>query len=128
MKRLLILLTAVAIALVSASATATIREFLRCQLNEGKSLADLEKAMDEWRALATKAGYADYVAEILVPVHASDVAPGRFYWMGTVPSYERLGAGYNWWLTNPDAIEMADKLNRVYTCETRESSKVAFSK
>jgi hypothetical protein len=111
-----------------AGSDATTREFLKCKLNDGKTLADLEQVIGEWRALVDKAGYSDYKVEILSPVHADDINIGVFYWMGTTPDYARLGAGYNWWITDADAAKMADKLNAVYTCESRASTTVIISR
>jgi hypothetical protein len=111
-----------------AAAGAVTYDFLKCKRVAGKTMTDVEQVVTEWRALVDKAGYSDYKVAVLLPVHAEDISQGVFWWMGTAPDYARLGAAYNWWLTNADAAKMGDKFGTVFTCTNRSTATVAFSK
>lgn len=99
----------------AAPASADVDEFIRCQLNDGKTMADFQKVADKWRAAADAAGFSDYKYELLVPLYASNVVPGGFAWHGTASTMARLGEAQAWY----GGTDWEGKFNAVSTCTDR---------
>lgn len=96
-------------------ASADVDEFIRCKLNDGKTMADFMKVVDGWRAATDAAGFSDYSAEILVPIYAANIQPGGFAWHGTAPNMMRMGEAQAWYL----GTDWGAKFAKVSSCADR---------
>ncbi len=120
-----------ALALLSLSpvvAAADSWDVLRCKLHEGKSFADLEQVLTEWRLIADKATYSDYKVQILAPISGEYTGPGVFFWVGTAPSSQRIGAALDFWFSDPAAARMQEKFRTVFSCENRSTLRTVVQK
>lgn len=96
-------------------ASADVDEFIRCKLNDGKTMADFQKVVAGWRAATDAAGFSDYTSEILVPIYAANIVPGGFAWHGTAPNMVRMSEAQAWYL----GTNWAAKFGEVSSCADR---------
>ena len=112
-----IVLFCLAVPMFAAADTIT---YSKCALNDGKTLADVDKVFKSWRAVADKDGYKDYKIRILIPHAAVDAAASTFWLEGSAPSFARSGAAFDWWYSDSDAAASLAAMNRVFTCGLQE--------
>ena len=66
-------------------------ELYGCEMNEGKTPADLMSVVGEWNAWSDEKGMNDYYAWVLNPVFASDVNFERTaFWFGFTPDFKGI--------------------------------------
>ena len=119
MNRIRIYILASALIAIALPAQASVQEFIKCEVNDGKTMADVAKVIADWRKAADKAGYQDYVQETLIPVFSSNLTVGEFFWHGTSPSFERMGGAFDWYFVADVAGEYEPKFADVMTCSSR---------
>jgi hypothetical protein len=101
-------------------------DVLRCQLNEGKTFADLEQVVAEFRLLMDKAQYEDFSLQIMRPLSGPRIVPGQFFWIGSAPTAERLGSAHDYWFSDASAARTKEKLDTVFLCDERWAMRTVF--
>ena len=101
----------------AAHASADVMDYSRCQLEEGKSIDDVQKWVTDWRALAKK-NSVNYQLRLLVPHSDTTLMAGEFFIEGRSPSLATHAAAWQWWYTNADAAKSADQLAAAATCRS----------
>ncbi len=117
---LLALVLACAAPGIPTEASAEVLIYSTCTLNEGKTLADVDAVFRDWRTLSETEGFGDYKIRILVPHAASNAAQTTFVLEGSAPDFERYGAAFGWWYSDPDAAASNAAMNQVFSCSTQE--------
>lgn len=102
---------------IAAQASAEVMDYSRCQLEEGKTIEDVQKWVTDWRALAKK-NNINYQLRLLVPHADTTLSPGEFFIEGRTPSLGAHAAAWQWWYTNADAAKSGDQLAAAATCRS----------
>lgn len=108
------LLTAAILFFVSVAASADAMQYSLCTLNDGKTMADAQQWVNDWRALVKKEN-VNYSIRLLVP-HASTEQLGQFYIEGSSPTLSSYAASWEWWYADEDAAASNQQLVDVATC------------
>ena len=91
-------------------------EVFICELNEGKTIEDVNKMMGTFKAMTDKAGIADsYTAHVgfqQVPIKTNSVN-----WIGIAPSAQDYGKAIDWFTGTADGIKFAALYSSIYTCD-----------
>jgi hypothetical protein len=104
----------VVLALVSFSASAQVMNYSLCTLNEGKTIADVQAWMKDWRTMVQQAG-KQYESRILIP-HASPEKENEFYLEGSSPTLATYADAWEWWYTAPQAAKSLAQLQSAASC------------
>jgi hypothetical protein len=96
----------------------TAQEVFICKLNEGKTMEDLNKVIDDFKKMVGKLKGGDkYQAWLLTPVAAGNLA--NVVWVGEMPDGVSLATLAEDYRTS-EAGKMQDKkFQKVMTCESR---------
>ena len=71
-----------------------------CQMNEGKSMSDLMKVVDDWNEWSDENGLDAYTAWVLNPIFKANADFAREAgWFGYTPSFTEMGKGLHAWMT-----------------------------
>jgi hypothetical protein len=89
-------------------------QYSLCTLNDGKTMADAQAWVNEWRALVKKEKL-DYAIRLLVP-HASVEQVGQFFIEGTAPSLSSHATAWEWWYSDEDAAASNAQLADAASC------------
>ncbi|MFQ5535688.1 MAG: hypothetical protein ACE5EM_12800 [Sphingomonadales bacterium] len=103
---------------LTASATAEVREYYKCKLNEGATIEQVAQIATDLRPISEKAGFGDYHPALLIPMYSSDISAGAFYWMGSAPNMARLGAGSDWFGQSEDTDAIRKRFEDILDCES----------
>jgi P2-related tail formation protein len=106
----------IVVALLPLSVFADVMHYSICELKQGKSLADVQRWVDDWRPMAKKAGI-DYSVRILIG-HAApaEVMPPNFIIAGTSTTLASYAKAWDWWYTDANAKKSNAQLIAVATC------------
>ena len=112
---------AFAIALVtiaSSSARADVQEVFVCTLNEGKTMEDLMKVADEFKAaIQNIEGGKDYSATILTPIASQDM--DTVIWVGRMPSFPAMAAFNDAYGASEVSEDLSEDFEDVSDCQSR---------
>lgn len=95
-------------------ASAEVMQYSLCTLNDGKTIADAQAWVDDWRKLVD-AEDIEYAVRLLQP-HASTEAVNQFFIEGSSPTLSSSAAAWEWWYSDEDALASAARLNEAATC------------
>lgn len=112
MKRLAALL----LVLAPLHASADVIQYNQCTINDGKTLADVQTWLNDWRGLAKKEGI-DYRIRLLLPHADSQISLTKFFIEGTTPTFESYGKAYQWWYSAPSAQASNTQLTSAASCD-----------
>lgn len=110
------ILAATLLLIVSFNASADAMQYALCTLNDGKTMADAQAWLDDWRNLVKKEKL-DYKIRLLVP-HASPESAGQFFIEGASATLSSHAAAFEWWYADEDAAKSAALLNSAATCDS----------
>ncbi len=101
---------------VPLSASAEIMHYSSCTLNDGKTLADAQAWVEDWRPIAKRAGI-DYKVRLLTG-HAApaDAMPPNFAIEGSSSTLSTYAKAWEWWYSSKEAAKSNAKLQSVATC------------
>jgi hypothetical protein len=94
-------------------------DIFACNFNEGKTQADLDKAVAGWNKWMDKSGAAPYQAWTYTAYYNSPAYSFDIAWLGAWPDGNAMGAGTDQWLADGDA--QANSLNEVLKCEAHSN-------
>lgn len=120
MKRLAALL----LILAPLHARADVIQYNQCKLNAGKTMADVQAWLNDWRSLVKKEGI-DYKIRLLLPHADPSVPQADFFIEGTTPTFESYGKAYQWWYTAPSAQSSNAQLTAAATCSAGSAYRTA---
>ena len=98
-------------------AFAEVMHYSKCKTNDGKTIADVQTWLKDWRALAKKEG-VEYRVRLLVPHADSQLHADEFYIEGGSPTLESYAKAWQWWYTDPDAAASNKQLTGAATCDS----------
>ncbi len=109
----------VALFLVCAplQASAEVMDYVKCKVNTGKTIADVQTWVKDWRVLAKKKG-VDYHLRILIPHADSQMHADEFFIEGGSANLMSHAKAWDWWYTDPDALASNKQLNAASTCDS----------
>jgi hypothetical protein len=120
MKRLAVLL----LLLAPLHASADVIQYNQCKINAGKTMADVQAWLTDWRSLVKKEGI-DYKIRLLLP-HADPQVPlTDFFIEGTTPTFDSYGKAYQWWYNAPSAQPSNARLTSAATCNSGSTYRTA---
>ncbi|MBW2243928.1 MAG: hypothetical protein JRH01_18260 [Deltaproteobacteria bacterium] len=99
----------------AAQASAEVMHYSKCQLAEGKTMADVQAWVDDWRVLS-KANGIDYRIRLLVPHADNDLGADEFFLEGGSSTLQSHAAAWDWWYTSDEAAKSATQLNAAASC------------
>ena len=108
------ILTTAILLFVSVTASADAMQYSLCTLNDGKTMANAQQWLTDWRDLAKKEDI-DYTIRLLVP-HASTEQADQFFIEGSSPTLSSYAAAWEWWYSDDDAAESNEQLVGVAAC------------
>ena len=120
MKRLAALL----LILAPLHAQADVIQYNQCKLNAGKTLADVQAWLNDWRGLAKKEGI-QYKIRLLLPHAEPSLAINDFFIEGTTPTFESYGKAYQWWYAAPSAQSSNAQLTAAASCNAGSAYRTA---
>jgi len=86
-----------------------------CQINEGKSMSDLMKVVEDWNEWSDENGLDAYTAWVLNPIFKANADfVHEAGWLGYAPSFTEMGKGMHAWVTKGQKIN--ERFNKVWTC------------
>ena len=100
--------------MVSTNVSADVMHYSLCSLIEGKSMADAQQWLDDWRTLVSKE-HITYSVRLLLP-HASPQGLGDFFIEGATPTLSTYAAAWDWWYSDEKAAASNAQLMSVATC------------
>jgi len=97
-------------------ASAEVLHYSLCTLADGKSIADVQTWVDDWRKVSSKAGI-DYKVRILVghAAPAEEMLP-NFAIEGSSPTLTTHAKAWEWWNSDADAAKSLAQLLSVAAC------------
>ena len=98
-------------------AFAEVMHYSKCKLNEGKTIADMQTWVNDWRALVKEKGI-DYRIRLLIPHADNDSGPNEFFIEGGSPTLESYAKAFDWWYTAPEAAKSAEQSQAAATCDS----------
>lgn len=110
--RMLVVLCLVGLPL---QALGEVMHYSRCELNEGKTIDDVQKWVKDWRALKTAKGI-DYRVRVLIPHADNTLGANEFFLEGGSTNLESYAKAWNWWYTDADAAKSNTQLTGAATC------------
>lgn len=116
MKRISVFLIVCLVALAT-QASAEVMHYSKCKLNEGKTIADVQAWVKDWRALKTAEGI-DYRVRLLVPHADTTMRPGEFFIEGGSSTLQSHAAAFDWWYTSDKAAKSGEQLNAAASCDS----------
>ena len=105
-----------ALSWVATSASAEVMHYSRCKLHSGKTIADVQAWLNDWRGLKTEKGI-DYRVRILIPHADNDLGADEFFLEGGSSTLQSYAAAWSWWYTDASAAKSADQLNAAAMCD-----------
>jgi hypothetical protein len=93
-----------------------VAEIYTCELNEGKTLVDVNNMMSDFSQMLKKAGLQDaytvYVGFQQLPIRHNSVN-----WIGIAPSGEAFGKITDWFNGSEDGAAFGALYTSIYTCD-----------
>jgi hypothetical protein len=110
-------LVAFALLLLPLQASAEVMHYSKCKLNAGKTIADVQTWVNDWRVLAKKEK-VEYRVRLLIPHADGQLTAGEFFIEGGSPTLQSYAAAWQWWYTNADAAASNAQLTAAATCDS----------
>lgn len=110
--------------LLPLQGSADVITYNKCKVNAGKTLADVQAWLKDWRALAKQEGI-DYRIRLLVPHADAQVALTDFFIEGTTPTFESYGKAFHEWYTAPVFAASNAQLTAAATCDAGSTYRTA---
>ncbi len=90
-------------------------ELYGCEMNEGKTPADLMGVVKQWNKWSDEKNQENYFAWVLTPVFGADIDFERTaFWFGFTPNFTEMGKSLDLWFT--EGAELNAKFNDVWAC------------
>jgi hypothetical protein len=102
---------------VPLQAFGEVMHYSKCKTNEGKTIADVQAWLKDWRALAKKKGI-DYRVRILVPHADAQMKADEFFIEGASSTLESHAKAWQWWYTDADAAASNKQLTGAAACDS----------
>jgi len=88
-----------------------------CNMNDGQSMKDLMKVVDDWNEWSDDQGISTYTAWVLNPIfNANADFVGDSIWFGYSPSFTEMGKTLQTWAT--EGRKLNERFNDVWTCSS----------
>ena len=113
MKRFLVL----CLVCLPLQATAEVMHYSKCSLNDGKTIADVQRWVTDWRILSKKAGI-EYRVRVLLPHADSQLAANEFFLEGGSPTLQSYAKAWDWWYNDAAAAGSNQQLTAAATCDS----------
>ena len=113
MKAILVL----ALVLLPFQAFGDVMHYTKCELNDGKTVADAQAWVDAWRVLKEKEGI-DYKVRLLIPHADNDLGADEFFIEGASSTLDSYAKAWTWWYSDPDALKSNAQLTAAATCNS----------
>ena len=109
----------VALFLVCAplQASAEVMDYTKCKVNSGKTIADVQTWVTDWRALAKKKG-VDYRLRILIPHADPQMHADELFIEGGSSTLQSHAKAWDWWYTDAEAAASNKQLTAATTCDS----------
>jgi ABC-type glycerol-3-phosphate transport system substrate-binding protein len=102
----------------AAFAAAGVQEVFVCQLNDGKTMEDLNKVIGEFnKMIGDIKGGDKYTAQVLTPIAARNL--GNVIWVGQMPDAVAMATLQENYQGSEAGQKMDEKFDDVITCESR---------
>jgi hypothetical protein len=98
-------------------ASAEVMHYSKCKISDGKTIADVQTWLNEWRGLA-KTHKIEYRLRLLLPHADSQLAADEFFLEGGSPTLQSYAAAWQWWYTDADASASNSKLTAAASCDS----------
>jgi len=98
-------------------AGAEVMHYSKCKTNEGKTIADVQTWLSDWRVLAKKHAI-DYRVRLLLPHADSQLGAGEFFIEGGSPTLQSYAKAWQWWYTDAAAQASNTQLTAATTCDS----------
>jgi len=113
MKKLAVLL----LALLPLQASADVISYNKCKVNAGKTFADVQAWLTDWRALVKKEG-TDYKVRLLIPHADAQVSLSDFFLEGSTSTFESYGKAFQLWYGSSPAWKASSaQLTAAASCD-----------
>ena len=110
-------LVAVFLACVPLHASAEVMDYTKCTVNSGKTIADVQSWVKDWRTLAKKKG-VEYRLRVLVPHADPQMHAGDFFIEGATATLQSHAKSWEWWYSDADAVASNKQLTAAATCDS----------
>jgi len=110
-------LVAVFLVFMPLQASAEVMHYSKCKTNSGKTIADVQTWLKDWRALAKKEGI-EYQIRLLIPHADSQLKADEFFIEGGSATLQSYAKAWDWWYTDPDAAASNKQLTAATTCDS----------
>lgn len=102
---------------LSVAVSAEVVQFSICTLNEGKTMADAQAWMEDWRKIKKQAN-KQYELQLFNPNAGDDtLLPGKqFGMLGTTPTLTSYGDGWDWWYSSTATMKSREMLGTIAAC------------
>jgi len=98
-------------------ASAEVMHYSKCKINDGKTIADVQAWLNDWRGLVKKEKI-EYRVRLLLPHADSQLAANEFFIEGGSPTLESYAKAWQWWYTSTSAQPSTKQLNAAATCDS----------
>jgi hypothetical protein len=97
--------------------SAEVMHYSKCKTNDGKTIADVQSWLTDWRALAKK-NAIEYRVRLLLPHADSQLAANEFFIEGGSPTLQSYAKAWQWWYTDAQAQASNQQLTAAATCDS----------
>ena len=104
------------LALLPLQASADVVSYNKCTVSEGKTFADVQAWLTDWRAIAKKEG-VDYEVRLLLPHADTSVSLTTFFLEGSTSSFESYGKAFQLWYTGAAFRDSNAQLTAAASCD-----------
>ena len=89
-----------------------------CKMNDGQSMKDLMKVVDDWNEWSDDQGISTYTAWVLNPIFSAnaDFVGGDSIWFGYSPSFTEMGKTLQTWAI--EGRKLNERFNEVWSCSS----------
>jgi hypothetical protein len=91
--------------------------YSKCTTNDGKTIADVQTWLTDWRGLVKKKGI-EYRVRLLLPHADSQLEANEFFIEGGSPTLQSYAKAWDWWYTDADAAASNRQLTAAATCDS----------
>lgn len=102
---------------VPLQASAEIMHYSKCKISDGKTIADVQSWLNDWRILAKK-HKVEYQVRLLLPHADSQLAANEFYIEGGSPTLQSYATAWQWWYTDAEAQTSNRQLIAAAACDS----------
>jgi hypothetical protein len=98
-------------------ASAEVMHYSKCKINDGKTIADVQTWLNEWRPLAKK-NSIEYRVRLLLPHADSQLGANEFFIEGGSPTLQSYAKAWQWWYTDAAALTSNRQPQAAATCDS----------